>query len=118
MKNILLGITTIKFNQTDEFEKELKKFAKKYRSILEDLEEFKKALHVVPEGNGKHFNVITQTPEQKIIKARFFCKYLKGSTLRIVYAYNLQTEEITFIEVYFKGEKENEDRRRIERYLE
>lgn len=107
----------MKFNQTDEFSKELKKFAKKYRSILEDLEGFKKILNVAPEGNSKHFNVITQTQEQKIIKARFFCKYLKGSTLRIVYAYNLQMEEITFIEIYFKGEKEIEDRSRVEWYL-
>ncbi len=46
-----------------------------------------------------------------------FCRYLKGSSLRIVYAYLEQNRQIDFIELYCKGEQENEDRDRIEKYL-
>lgn len=109
----------MKFSRLNEFSKELKKFSKKYRSIENDLEEFKKILNVNPAGNSKHFNIITNKQESniKIIKARFFCQYLKGSTLRIVYAYSKDEIRIEFIELYFKGDKENEDRDRILEYL-
>jgi hypothetical protein len=102
----------MKFSQLTEFTKDLKKFSKKYRSIENDLQEFKKILTVNPEGNSKHFDIITkkQNPNITIIKARFFCQYLKGSTLRIVYAYFKDETRIEFIELYFKGDKENEDR--------
>ena len=50
------------------------------------------------------------------------CKSLKGrgaeSGLRIVYAYFEEEERIVFIELYFKGNKENEDRERIQRNFE
>jgi len=47
---------------------------------------------------------------------------LKKKDLRIIYAYieNHQLVKmigIQFIEIYFKGEKENEDRERIKDYL-
>ena len=53
-----------------------------------------------------------------IYKARkFACKALKGrgarSGIRIIYAYVAQKDEIYFIEIYSKTDKENEDRERI-----
>lgn len=109
----------MKFSQLNEFSKELKKFSKKYPSIEKDLKEFEKILEVNPVGNSKHFNVITKKhePNIKIIKARFFCQYLKGATLRIVYAYFEEENQVEFIELYFKGDKENEDKDRIVNYL-
>jgi len=45
------------------------------------------------------------------------CKALKGkgvnSGLRLVYAYFETEKKITFIELYHKNDKENEDRKRI-----
>jgi hypothetical protein len=45
------------------------------------------------------------------------CKALKGrgvnSGLRLIYAYFNEEQRITFVELYFKGDKENEDRQRI-----
>jgi len=81
------------------------------------LQEFKSVITVVPLGNSKHFNVITQIENIRIVKARFFCRYLKGSSLRIIYAYIEEKKKIEFIEIYFKGNKVNEDRIRIKQYL-
>jgi len=39
------------------------------------------------------------------------------SGIRIIYAYNLDRDEVTLIEIYYKGDKENEDQERIKRYF-
>jgi hypothetical protein len=108
---------TMNFDELSEFSKEFKRLAKKYKSLPEDIKEFKRVVSVVPLGNSKHFNVITNTEQCAIIKARLFCRYLKGLSLRIIYAFHSQSQKIDFIEIYFKGEKENEDRERIKGYL-
>lgn len=105
------------FDKLPEFQKELKWFGKKYKSLPDDLQEFCNVVSAVPLGNSKHFNVIAQTEVLYIVKARLFCKYLKGSSLRIIYAYFEQEQRIEFIELYFKGDKANEDRDRIKEYL-
>ena len=108
---------TMHFNEIPEFSKELKQLSKKYLSLAEDLDEFKKVVAVIPLGTGKHFNVIARGSGAIIIKARLFCRYLKGSSLRIIYSYIQGGNTIEFIELYFKGNKENEDRERIKYYL-
>lgn len=105
------------FDELPEFQKELKRLGKKYKSLSDDLQEFRNVISAVPLGNSKHFNVITKTEFLHIIKARLFCRYLKGTSLRIVYAYHVAASKVDFIEIYFKGEKENEDRERIKEYL-
>ena len=110
------------FKNTIEFQKDFKKLSKKFKSLDSDLIELKKVLSESPLGIGKHFNVITKIDRLYIVKARFFCKSLKKKDLRVIYAYieNHQRVEmvgIDFIEMYFKGDKENEDRERIKDYL-
>ena len=110
------------FKSTREFQKDFKKLSKKFKSLDSDLIEFKKVLSKAPLGIGKHFNVITKAGSIYVIKARFFCKSLKKKDLRIIYAYieNHQIVEmigIEFIEIYFKGNKANEDRSKIKQYL-
>ena len=105
------------YNELPEFSKEFKRFLKKYKSLSDDLEEFKRVVDVEPLGNSKHFNVITQDEQCSIVKARLFCRYLKGSSLRIIYAFHCKSCKIDFIEIYFKGDKENEDCERIKEYL-
>jgi len=106
------------FDELPEFKKECKQLKKKYRSIPGDLGVFRKVVSASPLGNGKHFVVITQTECVKIVKARFFCRYLKGSSLlRIVYAYVEEHGRIDFIEIFFKGQKERENKVRIKEYL-
>jgi len=45
------------------------------------------------------------------------CRALRRRALRVIYAYFEQEQRIEFIEIYFKGDKENEDRKRIKEYL-
>lgn len=107
----------MRFDSLAEFEKELKRLSKKYRSLPDDLEEFKKVISVIPLGTSKHFNVLHSVGNVKVVKARLFCRYLKGTSLRVIYSYDGMKIEFVFIEVYFKGDKENEDRERIREYL-
>lgn len=105
------------FDELNKFSKELKRLRKKYKSLPDDLKEFQAVISITPLGNSKHFNVITQTENLHIIKARLFCRYLKGSSLRVIYSYSEREQQIIFVEVYFKGDKENEDRSRIKEHL-
>jgi len=108
-----------------EFEKEFKKFKKKWRTLQEDLITF---INTPLKLFHKHslairgFQAISGLGITKtnIYKAtRFACKALKGtgsnSGIRIIYAYIEEQDRIEFIEMYFKGDKEIEDRKRIER---
>ena len=108
---------TMNFDELPEFKKECKRLARKYRSLTEDLKEFRKVVSVIPLGNSKHFTVIEQNDVLRIVKARLFCRYLKGSSLRVIYSYSERAQRIEFIEIYYKGDKENEDRKRIQQYL-
>jgi len=107
----------INYDGLPEFYREFKRLSRKYISLPDDLEEFKRVIDIAPLGNSKHFNVITRNEQCAIIKARFFCRYLKGSSLRIVYAFHFQNCRIEFIEIYPKNEKDNEDRERIKKYF-
>jgi len=99
------------------FDKEYKKLLKKYRSLDNDLDIFKQALEIFPTGQSNNAQIVHDAGNIKVVKSRLFCRYLKGSTLRIIYAYHKSEDKICFIEIYFKGEKENEDRERIRNYI-
>ena len=105
------------FSETNEFSKDFKRLSKKYRSLPDDLLEFKKIVSEIPLGSGKHFVVLHENEEAKVLKARLFCKYLRGASLRIIYAYIEASTAIRFIELYFKGEQVNEDKSRINEFL-
>lgn len=106
------------FSETDEFAKAFKRLSKKYRSLPDDLLEFKKIVTELPLGSGKHFVILHSEEKVKIVKARFFCKYLRGASLRIIYAYKETKATIDFIELYFKGEQVNENRALIKDFLQ
>ncbi len=110
-------ITTMNFNETNEFTKAFKRLSKKYKSLPDDLLEFKKVVSELPLGSGKHFVILHSQEEAKVLKARLFCRYLRGASLRIIYAYREAGAIIDFIELYFKGEQVNEDRTLINNYL-
>lgn len=106
------------FNQLPEFQKEFKRLENKYPSLSSDLIRFKDLINDFPTGMGKNFSIIHSREEVKIIKARLACKSLKDRSIRLICAYHKDKIEFMYIELYFKGEKENEDRERIKRYLE
>lgn len=106
-----------------EFEKDFKKLLKKFHTLKEDLKTFiekqLKLLHKLGIDNKGCVRIsglgITR-PE--IYKARkFACKSLKGkgaaSGIRIIYAYYKKEDIIEFVEIYYKGNKANEDKSRI-----
>lgn len=114
------------FDELAEFQKDLKILLKKYRTLHDDLDIVKKVLEVTPDERPPFsFRIDNLGLETCIIKVKkIACKALKGrgvnSGLRLVYAYfpdkNLSsglTGKITFIELYHKSDKENEDRNRI-----
>lgn len=105
------------FDELPEFQKGRKRLGRKYRSLSDDLQEFQNVVSVVPLGNRKHFAVIAQNEMVRVVKARLFCRYLKGSSLRVIYSYFEQERRIEFIEIYYKGKQENEDRERVRAYL-
>lgn len=108
----------MKFNECRKFISDYKRLAKKYDSLAKDLKTFRAVLSVWPQGNNKHFHCITQTETVSIIKSRLFCQTLRGSSLRIVYAYSEQEQVVEFIELYSKTKKPNEDHARIKLYLQ
>ena len=105
------------FNQLPEFERELKRLSKKYRSLTDDIKDFEGIIRNDPLGVGKGFVVIHSSASCKIIKARLACESLQNRNMRIIYAYHKDKIEFMYIELYFKGDKENEDKKRIEIYL-
>jgi len=105
------------FKELPEFSKEFKKLSRKYKTLEADLGVFKKDIAEVDLFGNKNFAVLHKNEQLLIVKARFFCRYLKGKTLRLIYAYHAEQELIEFIEIYFKGNKGNEDKERIKQYL-
>ena len=106
-----------------EFEKDFKKLAKRFKTLDDDIETFinrqLKLTHKLGIDNKGVVHISGLGIEiPKIYKAkRFACKALKGrggmSGIRIIYAYYEKEDVIEFIEIYFKGDKANEDEKRI-----
>jgi mRNA-degrading endonuclease RelE of RelBE toxin-antitoxin system len=105
------------YDQTPEFKKDWKRLIKKYGTLDEDLETFEKVTGIQPVGEGRHSTVLQRKGNCEIVKARLFCKALRGASLRVIYAYHGETQTIRYIELYFKGDKANEDALRIRAYL-
>jgi len=107
------------FDELAEFKKDLKNLLKKYRTLNDDLDVVKKVLEVMPDERPPFsFRIDNLDLKTCIIKVKkIACKALKGrgvnSGLRLVYAYFETEKKITFIELYHKNDKENEDRKRI-----
>ena len=125
----------ITYKNTSGFDKDLKRLLKKFRSLESDLEMVKLATiepyHIGVVKNGvlekKDVSAIFEVPnfcsdEMRVCKIKkFACRALKGrgvqSGIRIIYAYHTLTKTVDFIEMYFKGESENENKERIKEYV-
>ena len=105
------------FDLSPEFEKNFKQLFKKYRTLEDDIKKFKAILLSYPTGVGKNFTIIHSEQTYKIVKARMACRALHDRSLRLIYAYREEGEQFYFIELYFKGEQINENRRLIKEFL-
>ena len=106
-----------------DFEKDLKKLQRKFRTLPEDLDVFLRtalvAFHFLKARNQEIYPIPgLRIGTPTIYKAKkFACKSLKGSHsrsgIRVIYAYHEQQNRIELIEIYYKGDKSRENRRRI-----
>jgi len=109
----------MEFDRLPEFEKDLKRLLKKYRSLNEDLEEVKTILRKKPDERPPFsFRIDNLGLTTCFLKVKkIACKSLKGkgvnSGFRLIYAYFREEQIITLVELYHKSDKENEERERI-----
>ena len=112
-----------KISHVPEFEKDLKRLMKRFSSLEDDLGMFIKvamnAFHKLKIDSNAIFHISDLgIKSAKIFKAKkFACRSLKGkgaqSGIRVIYAYHEEEDWIEFVEIYYKGDKESEDRERI-----
>lgn len=108
----------MEFVELPEFSRDLKRLQKKYKSLGDDFGRLKKILTVKPDGTGgKHWNCIHKNESVAVYKVRLACTYLRDNTMRVIYAHKKASSEIEFIELYYKGEKENHEEARLKSYL-
>ena len=118
MKKIFNNISRL-----PEFEKDIKRLKKRFKTLENDLDIFIKTqlnlYHKQKIDNKGTFQIPGLKIENtKIYKAKkFACRSLKGtgrqSGIRVIYAYFEEEDKIELIEIYYKGDKENENRERI-----
>jgi len=109
-----------------DFMKDFKKLQKNYSTLKQDLKVFVNTQLILSHKlNIQNSGIVRISGlsiiQPQIYKARkFACKSLKGrgvsSGIRVIYAYFEDDDRIELVEIYFKGDKENEDRKRILKY--
>jgi len=114
----------MKFEELEEFKKDLKQLLKKYRTLNDDIDIVKRVLDVNPnERPPFSFCISDLSLKTCVIKIKKIAsKSLKGrgvnSGFRLIYAWFEVEQRIVFIELYHKNDKENEDRGRILKYFD
>lgn len=110
-----------------EFEKDFKTLQKHFKTLHDDFENMKKYTLVTFYEMGIPTTAFVpiegfcseQYTSNKIRK--FSCQALKGrgaaSGIRVIFIWEEEKRQITFIEIYFKGDKENEDRQRLKNFI-
>jgi hypothetical protein len=107
------------FDELVEFGRDKKRLAKRYRSIDDDLRIVRQVLTVFPnERPPFSFQIGNLGIDTCVIKVKkIACRSIPGKGVntgfRLVYAHFKEDCRITFIELYHKNDKDNEDRQRI-----
>jgi mRNA-degrading endonuclease RelE of RelBE toxin-antitoxin system len=111
----------IKFDELPEYQKDLKRLLKKYRTLNHDMEDVRQDLDDEP-GASPPFSfrieglgITTCVIKIKKIASDSFKGRGVNSGFRLIYAWFEKEQRIVFIELYHKKEKENENRERIDR---
>jgi len=109
----------IEFKHLPEFSKDLKRLLKKYRTLESDLDDVRKDLQDEPSASPpfsfriEGLGIKTCVIKIKKIASDSFKGKGRNSGFRLIYAWFETERKITFVELYHKNEKENEDRERI-----
>ena len=127
-KNLTSG-KEFKVIRLPEFDRDLKRLKKKYRTLSDDLENFQKALILAHSNPDIGLRIIDSNPIQGVpggagnvfIAKKFTCRALKGkgsrSGIRVVYQMDEGFLKLIYIEVFHKSEKPLPDIDRIRRLL-
>jgi mRNA-degrading endonuclease RelE of RelBE toxin-antitoxin system len=117
----------MKYNNTSEFDRDFKRLKKRFRTLSEDLGTVKRSAIELCHIHGLCHNLeeisgVGNSKDLKFYKVKKFASLSipgKGSKtgLRLIYAFFPQLDEIIFLEIYFKGDKENEDKKRIKEFI-
>jgi hypothetical protein len=117
----------MKYRSISEFDRDFKKLLKRFRTLVDDIEVAKQnaieLYHILEKDNLSVFQITGLGNEKvKFFKLKkFACKAMKGkgiqSGIRIIYAFYPDQMLVEFLQIYYKGDEENEDRDRIIYYL-
>jgi len=116
----------ISYTRHPQFEKDFKKLLKRFRTLEEDFETLKRFAIEPHHTKNLPTGIVPVAgycgEDYATCKVRkFACRSLKGrggsSGLRVIYIYRPSCKRIDFLEIYFKGDKENEDHSRIEAFI-
>lgn len=117
---------SLSYSETDEFTKDFKKLLKRYGTLEEDFQRMKKLtielLHMMKKENDSCFKIPDFAVEHCVAYKvkKFACRCLKGgckSGLRVIYIYQDELNLVTFIEIYHKNDKSNNDYDRLKRFF-
>lgn len=116
----------MKYNSLPEFDRDFKKLEKRFRTLPEDLETLKRSAIELCHVHNLCHNVIPiqgagNTEDLHFYKVKKFASRSfpgKGNNtgLRVIYTFFPKLNEVVFLEIYFKGDKENEDRKRMKEF--
>jgi hypothetical protein len=114
---------SIAYRSTPEFDRDLKRLSKRFRTLPDDLETVKRNVielyHCHGIDNQAVFRIIGFHSESiSFFKVKkFACRAMKGkgvkSGLRLIYASESNADTITLLELYYKGDQVNESRDRM-----
>ena len=121
------------FNESAEFKKDIKRYAKKWRSLPNDIEAVKAnilPLYVQMSDdvsmewyrraffNNKRATIISTNEKYEIVKIRLDVESLgTNSKTRVIFVAVKFENTITFLELYAKNDKSNPDVQRYKQYL-
>ena len=118
---------TIQYNTLPVFDKDFKKLKKKYNSLDEDFENMKldvlEVYHLknIPTPAVVKIEGFCSDKYDSMKVRKFSCMAMKGkgsaSGIRVIYVFEEENCKVTFVEIYYKGDKENEDRERLKAFL-
>ena len=119
-----------KFNEVarlPEFDRDLKRLLKKYRTLEDDLAMLVGAALFAFHKLKVDYHWIVRIYDLGALRLpvykvkHFACRSIKGAGsntgLRLIYAYDEPADRIELIEVYMKSERDVEDRERIRRHF-
>ena len=107
------------FETLQEYEKDLKRLLKKYRTLCDDMDDVKMVLKASPDSRPpfsfrvEGLGIKSCVTKVKKIASNSFKGKGTQSGFRLIYAYFKEEQRIVFVELYHKNDKENEDRDRI-----